>query len=329
MFNSGRLVVFLSVIITIAGTAITILLLKIPEEHLKTAMVIYSIVSWLLIIGIVFLFLHIDQKDDEIKILERDIKSETKQLWKHYNELSRFERNKSLREYMNIFLKDNEYVVGIQRYDYSVTKTSPLKIIFKINYEDGIVREHEDINAMVQSYYKFNKIDLIKFKKAIIDAMKHEKLDNLNDFLKDSKVSIEKKQIDELTDTDALTLSLSQLALSHLEKRFSVTSRNHLLKDEYMKALNRKKRLGIIRSIINYEILNGSPFFSFGYTGDDDSKSLRRYMTYIVKSERGEKFLFLITINTDEDWDPYLENKHFNDIINKFRKGLVKSGMTS
>jgi hypothetical protein len=314
----ARIVTFLSVVIGIISILITDI--TVPAEWSK----FFFILIFLLILVIIGLLLYIDGKVEIIKSLEKQLNSETKGLMKYYGELSRFEQNKSIMEFMRIFLEKQEYVIGVQLYNFSFSSTKPWVSCLKVNYITGIVHEKEEINAIVQSYYEYGKFQLKSFSKKLQNAIDGN-VKGLMDFIEQNSKYLNGKNIKDIKDQDALILSLIQIGLNHLEKRYQFITVGQLIRHDILKALNQKKRTGIARSIINHKFYENEPFYSFHYTGEGDGKASRKYITYIVKTKKGEDLLFLITLRTEPFWDAYTEKKYMEQIRSEFRNSLSKT----
>lgn len=111
------------------------------------------LILFLIILVITFYAMNI--KDDKIQYLEKQLDSETKNLWENYAELNEFYRQKSLFNSMEIFINSTPTVVSIQRYRYRILKNHKvLKII--INGDHTTVREGDDLNLVSQAYFEFN-----------------------------------------------------------------------------------------------------------------------------------------------------------------------------
>lgn len=282
-------------------------------------------IAILIFIVVLSIFLSmLDSKDQQIKQLDDQLKSETKALWNHYGELSSFERDKLMRNFLKQFTLNQEYVCGVQIYKYSLKKTLKQKANINIKYLDGYISSGEELNAIIQGHYSYNKLQLHSFKK-VIESNSHNKL---IDFLHKTSKYLNERDESLLNDNDALLFSLLQLSRVYLEERFNVVLADHeVISHSKSEKLSKKKRIGIAHAIIKHEILGDSNFYKFSYTGDDDRKSSRKYLTYIVESVRGEKFLCLIVSKPEESWNSYTATYTMNQIKADFQHTLSQSGL--
>ncbi|NOV00669.1 hypothetical protein [Paenibacillus planticolens] len=320
--NFARIVTLLSA--ALSGIGIWLTQIEIPKEYNKI-IITCLLFMFFIILGIL---LNLDKKEEKIASLEKQLDNETKALWRYYGELSIFERDKSLKSIMEVFVRNHEYISGIQLYEYSVSSTKALQTTIKVNYVDGFVRENEELNAIVQSYYKLNKYQLLKFKSTVLAALNNTmKLNNLLDYLEDIEYKLTNKKLHELDEKDSITLAFSELGISHLEKRFGFFTEENAGFSSVAKVLHEKKRIGILKSILNFKYLKEEPFFSFHYTGRGNEKAKRKYITYNVKSTKDENFLFLITFNAEVYWDKYNERKYIESVKQNFLKVLSKTDL--
>ncbi|MGR0331826.1 hypothetical protein ACUU9X_28195 [Bacillus cereus] len=288
----------------------------------------YSIpISIAILIFVVFVSIFLsmlDARQQKIKQLDDQLKKETKELWNHYGELSRFERDKSIRNFLKQFTLNQEYVCGVQIYKYSLKKTSKVKTEINIKYLDGYISQHEELNAIIQGNYSYDKSQLRSFKK-VIESNNDNKL---IEFISKTRDYLNFRDETLLNDDDALRYSLLQLARFYLRVRHNIVIKDEeVLSHKKAQKLSKKKRIGIAHAIIKHEILNDSMFYQFDYNGDDDRKSSRKYLTYIVESVRGEKFLCLIVTKPEQFWNEYLLNHNMNSIRADFQDSLSQSGL--
>ena len=77
--------------------------------------------------------------------------------------------------------------------------------------------------------------------------------------------------------------------------------------------LNNKKRTGILRGIIH------SDFYKFNYTGNDDNKKDRLYVTF-CKEINGVDFLFLITFSPEINTNNQEEEEFIRSSVIEFQE---------
>jgi hypothetical protein len=109
----------------------------------------------------------LNDRNSKINELEKVIERGYLSLISEYNELSQFRFEKIQEETLRIFVQQNQYVPAVQMYEYSVSKTSPLRTIIKLNYRQGFVDEDEEINALINARYTYNKGELRRLERAI------------------------------------------------------------------------------------------------------------------------------------------------------------------
>lgn len=301
----------------------------------KTKTFITTLSPYLLLftlIVIIYMLIQQGKLEDIIATKNKELQTETKSLWHYYGELSNYEIKRNLDNLLESFVVSNEFVCGIQVYKYRIFNSkivypfmsvgeTPTKNItkFKLEYQNGYIREGEDLNAIAQSYYEYENILLEEFSLKAKLALDQKKPDELINFLIEKIDYLKKKSIDDIDDNDTMLFSLIELGMSFIEWRYNLVF-DSFIEVEKISLLKKKKRTGIINAIINFHKVSGQSWFSFVYKGNGDGKAERKYMSYIIENTRGEKLLFLITVNTPDGWDYYEElNLH-----NKIRQDLIK-----
>ncbi|MDW2878144.1 MULTISPECIES: hypothetical protein [Bacillaceae] len=301
----------------------------------KTKTFITTLSPYLLLftlIIIIYMIIHQGKLEDIIATKNKELIAETKSLWNYYGELSNYEIQRNLDKLLESFVVSNEFVCGIQVYKYKVFSSkivfpfvsvegSSTKNIttFKVEYQNGYIREGEDLNAIAQSYYEYENNLLEEFSLKAKLALDQKNPKDLTAFIINKIQYLKQKQINELDDNDTMLFSLIELGMSFIEFRYNLVF-DSLIEVDKINLLKKKKRTGIINAIINFHKISGHSWFSFVYKGNGDGKAARKYMSYIIENTRGEKLLFLITVNTPDEWDSYEElNLH-----NRIRQQLLK-----
>jgi hypothetical protein len=335
--SASRIFNFIAATFTIIG----VILYFVSEETKRFITNLSPYFLLFTLILIIYLLIFQGKLEDIIDEKNKELKTETKGLWNYYGELSKFENEKIIYELLKTFVDSNEFVCGLQLYTYKIFSS---KMVFpylaiqkegkqknvttiKLNYKSGYVREGEDLNAIAQSYYQIEKEILHNFSNKAKLALVQKQPSELISFLKEKIEFLQKKEIDELDDNDAMLFSLIELGMSFIEWRYNLVFDKPLLDVEKVNLLNKKKRTGIANAIINFHNVTGHSWFSFVYKGKGDGKSARKYISYIIENARGEKLLFLISVNTQDEWDSYEEITIHNEIRKNLLRVLENSGI--
>lgn len=326
--SSSRIFNFIAATFTIIGV-----ILYFVNDDTKQIVIKFSPYFLLFtLIFIIYLLIFQGKLEDIIDEKNKELKTETKGLWNHYGELSQFENEKIEYELLKSFVDSNEFVCGMQLYSYKIfnnkvafpylktgEKVEENTVTFKLNYKRGYVKEREDLNAIVQSYYQIEKGVLHSFANKAKMALTHKRPLELSDFIAKEIKYLEEKDIDQLDDNDAMLFALIELGISFIEWKFDIVF-GTVLDAERVALLKKKKRTGIANAIINSHNITGQAWFSFAYKGNGDGKSSRKYLSYICKNAKGENLLFLISVNTQDEWDSHEELTIHDNI----RKDLVQ-----
>lgn len=279
----------------------------------------------------------------------------TKYLFNKSKELQEKSKKLEVLDVVNTreFMKDftlwacrKHYVISTQLYSYDF-RISNKEI--KLVYEDGFITEGERINAVLQEYFKLDS-DLYSELRA--GLMSIEKRGNKPNSFKGLSATIQ-RLVKELNNTtipkivteDAIKYSMLYFALQFIDIKVSqlksFESRNkgntidngeNIIRSRFIKKilkskqkelkLNELTRTGILRAILNAEVLNNE-FYVFEHSGQSE-KSGRIYLSYkYQKNKKSLPNIFLITISHKilEENDP---DKLLNDVFLQFKSDIIE-----
>ncbi|PEB73294.1 hypothetical protein COM89_23215 [Bacillus thuringiensis] len=297
----------------------------------------FEFVYVLLAVPVIYLFVDLimQNKDGDINNLkekndqlEEQLKEETKGLWRHFKDLNRFNVKENLLSAMKTFVDNETHVIAAQLYEYTIKESSKQTSV-KVSHLDGYVAEGEELNALLQEYYYLDPNLYSDFKKASVLLKKNDNSSML-EFINKTRSALEQRSAEDLNgDTEAsLTYSLSFLAVQSFiwyslkfneSKAFSVV----VVDEEKDEILYNNKRSGILRTILNSEIVKGE-YYIFYHNGHNDKKG-RIYFTKTIKVS-GKRHVLLITLNDliseKENWVKHIEGigKDFVELLKD--KGL-------
>jgi len=178
-FNSQSILSFISILLGILSVLFTFnqkindWLNDTFEDRVMLLVIIFMVV-------IILILYKMSTKDDSILELKKDLKSETKELWKKYAQLHQFYMEQNLLNLLEIYVTSKTEVMSIQRYKYTLS-TSAKGLIVKIQGDYNYIKEGTDINTVSQCYYTFNVNTLANLKRAYVSSKKSNLTENLND----------------------------------------------------------------------------------------------------------------------------------------------------
>lgn len=268
-----------------------------------------SLVIFLCIIFIMLLF--INQKEDKINSLEKELSSETKQLWKSITDLRKFYTEKIEEKQLNIFLNTHPYIISIQKYKYSFEKrATELKLILK--GENTFVRSEEDLNLISQAYFQFKLNDLNR----LISAAKKAQISNSTHNSNDDEISpllnlytdffqiLNSKNPSDYLNEDAILFEITEIMRPLVENVLKAEIQIPLSDDRIKKLKQKKSGLQIAGFLLkNYLDIYINDIHTFEYTGNSDDKKNRLYSNVQIITKNNEKFVYVITYDPDEYWE--------------------------
>ncbi|WP_214752940.1 hypothetical protein [Exiguobacterium sp. s16] len=248
----------------------------------------FILITVILVIATILSFM-IDLKNSEINDLREDIKNNIVGLLSSYDRLAKFESDERYNKIFEKFVNFEKQVIGVQTYSYSLSSSS-FKNKIKIEYQNGYTEENHDINAIIQSYYSFQKTDLKIVDKSLKKLIIFSDSSRAQEYFL-SKISQVKNHSFIPKEEHLALLSIVE---ENLTKHLDISLEDDLYNVIGVKRPSSKKRLGIAKAILSFEFFQISTAYSFGYSGNSKDKDDRRYLTYIVESYTGEKKLYLI-----------------------------------
>ncbi|MDM5209221.1 hypothetical protein [Cytobacillus kochii] len=273
-----------------------------------------------------------DQKisslDNEIIQYKDDLKEETKGLWKYYHDLSRFNQQEIVQKLMRTFVDNQKNVMAVQLYDY-VFKEGSKKTSIKVTHQSGYVAEGEMMNALLQEHYTISSKLYKTYRNAITSIGKNNGIKVLN-FINQYKIKLDNTSPEALQGKVIYSIQYSLVLLavqSYIyfftnERTYESFTTNILEEEDKEKILNDNKRTGVLRGILNKELVGGDTYIFF-HVGDNNKKG-RIYFTKGIKIN-GVKCVFLITLYNNLHESELLDK--VNEISNSFEHLLLNSGI--
>ncbi|AIF45569.1 hypothetical protein [Virgibacillus sp. SK37] len=250
---------------------------------------------------------YLNEKNGKINELEKVIERGYLSLTSEYNELSQFRYKKIQEETLKIFVQQKEYVPAVQVYEYSVSKTSPLKTVVKLNYRQGVIDEDEEINALIKAKYIYDKGELRRLERAI----QKPKPKKLVKYIYRWRNELDMLSKTNITEKDVMKFSLLQVAIDYSSRMAQSTTKGYLNSESMEKELHSYKRTGIARAIISHDFFTDPDPYHFSYTGSLSRKTNRIYTCMIRKGKDGVNHLYLLTLQIDEG----ISKTDFNKIV--------------
>lgn len=243
----------------------------------------------------------ITKLNSKINVYQQDLRSDTKDMWRHYHDLNKFFQNEITQKLMNVFVNQNN-VVAIQIYKYNFRERND-KLTIKINHECGYVVEDEPLNGIVQDYFEIDGNIYKRFKNAIkkLDGMETAHIEKMiNQFNKELKTT----DIQNLKSNKSATIKYTilwlciEFFLEKIAEHYKQADLSPLSDVTREEILHKNKRTGIFRGILYFE-LNGGDNYKFFHDKSNNKKG-RIYLTKAAKIN-GIKCLFLITLYAESD----------------------------
>lgn len=213
---------------------------------------------------------------EEIDKTEKLLQDETKDLWKNIRELSEFKKEQTLLDVMSRFIDKHPDVVGIQIYKYSIKKNRLKGVTVKVNHYLGKVTEGENINAIIQSYYRMKYFIFERFNKAAKELLIHNDHEKMFKFISRYKKYLDNKDLRKIDEEDVVLYGLLLLGIQWITGIESIYFLNDRNKE---KILNEISRSGIFRGILNNYLFKQSLYLFGPYQKDAIvSKKGRMYL---------------------------------------------------
>ena len=271
---------------------------KIESYELNVNGLILIIIFYILI---TIISIYKDKKNQEIKILQtksddqqKQLDSETKQLWKKFNDMVFYKDREAIRDSMKVFVRSNPFISGVQLYNYSLKHKLLIKfgrrfrsVDLKVNHKESFAAETEDLNAVIQMY---ESIPLSLYR-SYLKVIESKNPGDVARFIKKYTGVLQKKYKtnNKISNEHLIVFCVVVLATQYL---FEI-----LLKDEEdlkefrlrnigVSGINNSefynyKRTGLLRSILNDEASNKFPYEESSVNEEDNSKQY-----YIFRNRR-------------------------------------------
>lgn len=262
-------------------------------------------------LAILLIFLSVteylkEQQKEELNTLKEEnkeyraiIKDKSLDLLINLKEMQKLHKQDKLREFIKNYTNKNPYVLAVQIYRFNI-KHSRSFTEYRVNYVDGYVSDDEEVNAITQTCYRINRKTFKLFSDAYLEYLKDSSnTEKMVSFVNNQLARLNFKNISAITEEDciiySLVIYLIQVLAEEGEEIISTIADSG--KEDI---LNNKKRTGLLRGIID------GNSYKFSYTGADDNKKNRLYVTF-CKEINNIQYMFLLTfspeINTNNQWE--------------------------
>lgn len=272
-------------------------------------------------LAILLIFLSVteylkEQQKEELNTLKEEnkeyraiIKDKSLDLLINLKEMQKLHKQDKLREFIKNYTNKNPYVLAVQIYRFNI-KHSRSFTEYRVNYVDGYVSDDEEVNAITQTCYRINRKTFKLFSDAYLEYLKDSSnTEKMVSFVNNQLARLNFKSISAITEEDciiySLVIYLIQVLAEEGEEIISTIADSG--KEDI---LNNKKRTGLLRGIID------GNSYKFSYTGADDNKKNRLYVTF-CKEINNIQYMFLLTfspeINTNNQWEDDFIVKSIDD----------------
>lgn len=272
---------------------------------------------WLLFVSVGIITLardvfirNMQQNKEEKKALEEKLNNEMQMLVAAHLQLSNYLTRELLVTAFSRFVTKEAYVHAAQLYKYHVHHHRGLTTI-RVNYIDGYVTEHIDLNAIQQVYYSFSIEMYREFNKAREELLTRGHYHKIIQFIQTYNHQLSVKA--ELDDNDAMIYAFVLAGIELLEQEFGFQPIAETYLDSgKIKWINGRKRTGLLRAIL----LNHS-FYSFTHTRENE-KFNRQYVVSHTMI-RGETYVFILVMDAD-----ILEEEGVDEIFSRITADFEK-----
>jgi len=322
--NSQSMMNFISLVLAILSIGVTLdndireNLINFSEQYI-IIIIIFSL------IGFIILLNNISSKNDEIKSLQIDLRSETKELWKSYSDLDKFYKEKNLKNFIKVFLGNNPGMISIQQYYYTIYNHHDCLRI-TIWGENKVVREFADLNTISQGHFSFDHSDLKELLKAYSDSRKSLSSKDLSsdnytpmgELFSTWANELSRKEPDNYEDSDSIRYQLLLILVDLLNTGLSINLTIPLKNEQLARLKGRKSGIEIARFLLIYYIKIHSNPDSFSYQGLSDSKKNRIYSNIQVENPEGENVVFVLTHDGNAEYSDPITVERITQTNEKF-----------
>ncbi len=282
----------------------------------KPVSLIFVILIFLILITIIEFFkVSLREENsrlkEEVKEYRQLTKDKSLDILINLKDMQRIHKKDKLLDFITKYTIRNPYVMAVQIYQFSFKHTL-IQTRYKVNYFDGFVRDGEEVNAISQIFYEVNRKTTKQFSDAYMEFASKSNHKKLKAFVTNNLKELNSKSIDKINEEDCIIYSLVIYSMQVLAEDGEeiVSTINDTDKEDL---LNNKKRTGILRGIIH------SDFYKFNYTGNDDNKKDRLYVTF-CKEINGVDFLFLITFSPEINTNNQEEEEFIRSSVIEFQE---------
>ena len=287
--------------------------------------VIFALVILLLFLSITQYLREQLEKDmntlkEENKEYRDIIKDKSLNILVNLKDMQRLHKQDNLREFIKNYTNRNPFVIAVQIYRFNI-KHSRSFTEYRVNYVDGYVRENEEVNAITQTCYKIGRRIFKQFSIAYKEYLDDSKnTSKMVTFVENQLTRLNDKSTSCITEQDCIIYSLVIYLIQVLaEEGEEIISTIEDSKKEDL--LNNKKRTGLLRGIID------GNSYKFSYTGEDDNKKNRQYVTFCKEINKVE-YIFLITFSPEINTNNQEEDDFIIKSIDEFQESSNQySGM--
>lgn len=263
-----------------------------------------------------------DRSNQIINDLSANLEKDTKDLIYSYKRLKEHEIDDRFKDFFHDFTRYAPPVLGVQVYNYSIFSNQPTNGNIKVEYEYGAVQEGIDVNAVIQSYYSYNKRDITTLSKALLSLRLHNNANKSFEFL--DQLSTRIKDGTNINQT-SYELALWHILVSEIQEyggvEFTIEQLERLLLNGQTSKAD--KRIGIFTAIVYSDLLKLREQHIFGYRGNNTSKESRLYVTIKSESVKGAKKIFLIILSSNGT----SQEINTDDIISQFENLLEANSL--
>ena len=229
--------------------------------------------------------------------------------------LREYQRREDYQKFFSRYVHFESNVISVQLYDFSLSNKQEDYII-RIQYDNGYVDQENDLNAIVQGIYKFNKKSLNELKKAVLILFHAGNIDFLLKYISEMSPA-QVKENDQ-------NFILFTLAIDYYLEFIGEKGKEEDYYGDDLKRDKRRKRIGLAKAILRNEIIKDSIDYYFKYSGSDDSKETRHYYTEISHTMYGQKKIFLIAYDVENGESSVAVG---NRVAKEFRKLLSENDL--
>lgn len=264
----------------------------------------------------------------DLKIENSQLKSElaniSSGLWKELKFLNKYKEQEVLSITLERFIKNHEEVVSAQIYEYYFQKSPFIKnhTTIKLTHVEGIAKEGENQNAVMQAYYRIPTTTLKFFydvRKMLRNYSEYPYTHQKNTihraallFAKRQLKILGRKNQDALNKVDVFRFSLLKLLLEDL----GLSNNIDIPHEKFLYSLQKN---GILRGIIN-----DAEFYQFKYENKKNSNNEKFNRHYLTKKILVNESTHILVISLNNEISSENSENIGADLVHKlFESDLV------